>query len=85
MALGDRWRGSAMTPSHPYDGKKFDPDEIEVLMEAYHKVLQAFGKRRDDPKGDIAKVILEVAGEGETDTDRIRDLALTKLRLRPTK
>ena len=60
----------------------FDPKEIEALSAAFEAVCQSLKLlNRIDPITEIvARTVIEVAGTGERDPDRIRDLVLLALK-----
>jgi hypothetical protein len=63
----------------PYLGKgAFDPTAIAAMETAYNDVLEKLRlARRDDPVTQmVARKVIEIAGTGERDPARIRDLAL---------
>jgi hypothetical protein len=68
-----------MPPNPEHDS--FDPTEIAVLVEAFEDALQALGlpNRQNDPATTlVAKIVIELAEHGETDSQRLRDEAVNK-------
>ena len=70
-------------PLTPYLKKAvFDPKEIEALSAAFEAVCESLQLlNRSDPITEIvARKVIEVAGTGKRDPDRIRDLVLLALK-----
>ena len=68
-----------MPPNPEHDS--FDPAEIAVLVGAFKDALQALGlpNRQNDPATTlVAKIVIELAEHGETDSQRLRDEAVNK-------
>jgi hypothetical protein len=63
------------------DGGVFEPKQIEAMTAAFEAVCNSLQLlNRDDPITEIvARKVIEVAGTGERDPDRLRDLVLTEL------
>ena len=59
----------------------FDPKAIEAMTAAFEAVCDSFKLlNRDDPITEIvARKVIEVAGTGERDPERIRELVLLAL------
>ena len=62
-------------------GATFDPQTIEVMSAAFEAVYASLQLlNRTDPVTEIvARKVIEVAGTGERDPERIRDLVLLSL------
>jgi hypothetical protein len=60
----------------------FDPEAIKAISAAFEAVCESLQLRnRSDPITEIvARKVIEVAGTGERDPERIRDLALLALK-----
>jgi hypothetical protein len=74
---------NTMPPNPEHDS--FDPAEIAVLVEAFEDTLQALGftNRQNDPATTlVAKIVIELAEDGETDPQRLRDEAIKQARKR---
>lgn len=63
-------------------GAVFDPKEIEAMSAAFEAICESLKLlNRSDPITEIvARKVVEVAGTGERDPDRIRDLVLLALK-----
>jgi hypothetical protein len=63
------------------DTRAFDPDRVVQLTAAFEDALQKMGSvRRDDPAAlAVARHIIELAKQGETDTARLSDGAIARL------
>jgi hypothetical protein len=58
----------------------FGPEDIESLSMAFEAALRKLGVARDDPvTTEVAKLIIELAKEGERDPERLCALALKQL------
>jgi hypothetical protein len=62
-------------------GGNFDPQAIEAMSAAFESVCASLQLlNRTDPVTEIvARLVVEVAGTGERDPERIRDLVLISL------
>jgi hypothetical protein len=60
----------------------FSPEDMKVLVGAYEDTLLALNltDRKDPLTVTIAKIIIELAKDGERDPARLRDLALKSVR-----
>ena len=56
----------------------FTPEDVKVLIDAFDDTLRALRLQdREDPLTKaVAKIIIELAKDGERDPTRLRDLAL---------
>jgi len=62
-------------------GADFDPQAIEAMSAAFEAVCASLQllKRTDPVTEIVARMVVEVAGTGERDPERIRDLVLLSL------
>jgi hypothetical protein len=62
-------------------GGVFEPEQIDAMTVAFKGVCNSLQLlNQDDPITEIvARKVIEVAGTGERDPDRLRDLVLTEL------
>ena len=67
------------------EGGTFDPERIAVIASAYEGCLKAMGLvDRTDPATEVvAKKIIEIAKQGETDPHRMCERAMTELGISP--
>ena len=67
------------------DGSAFDPETVEILAHALDRAYEALEAERKLVPGDggvssLAKVILELAKEGERDPKQLAERALERFR-----
>jgi hypothetical protein len=60
----------------------FSPEDVKVLVGAFEDTLHALKltNRKDPMAITVAKIIIELAKDGERDPARMRDLALKSVR-----
>jgi hypothetical protein len=69
-------------PLTPYlKGGVFEPEQIEAMTVAFRAVCRSLQlAERDDPFTEIvARKVIEIAGTGEREPERLHDLVLTAL------
>ena len=81
--LGFDFWGASMPIRRFLEGNRsFGPGEIEVLVKAFEDALRELqlNDREDPVTLTVAKLIIELANQGERDPVRLRDRALESLR-----
>jgi len=81
--LGFDFWGASMPIRRFLEGNRsFGPGEIEVLVKAFEDALRELqlNDREDPITLTVAKLIIELANQGERDPVRLRDRALESLR-----
>jgi hypothetical protein len=81
--LGFDFWGASMPIRRFLEGNRsFGPDEIEVLVKAFEDALRELQLTdREDPVTlTVAKLVIDLANQGERDPVRLRDRALESLR-----
>ncbi len=69
--------------AHAQLRQAFDPDAVSVISAAFEETLSALGADRGDAMAElVAKRIVDLAQDGETEPARLRDLALRSARIR---
>jgi hypothetical protein len=81
--LGFDFWGTSMPIRRFVEGNRsFGPGEIEVLIKAFEDALRELqlNDREDPVTLTVAKLIIDLANQGERDPVRLRDRALESLR-----
>jgi hypothetical protein len=72
----------------PFSDKAINPNHIEFMRAGFNRVCERLGSqccREDRIAADlVADAIVEIAGNGEQDLDRLVELVLTRLKELPT-